>query len=129
MIKLAKKFFLVIILIILTISCSKKEIYVQNQGQESTQVQVFYEKDTIHKLIFTYDTAIHKIELANNLEELKKGKTENGIEFKVKVKKNDTVIFIKTIDFKKISDKDIDQNLKNYKFVIKELKKEGFVKK
>lgn len=41
MIKLAKKFFLVIILIILTISCSKKEIYVQNQGQESTQVQVF----------------------------------------------------------------------------------------
>ena len=129
MIKLAKKFFLVIRLIILTISCSKKEIYVQNQGQESTQVQVFYEKDTIHKLIFTYDTAIHKIELANNLEELKKGKTENGIEFKVKVKKNDTVIFIKTIDFKKISDKDIDQNLKNYKFVIKELKKEGFVKK
>ena len=47
----------------------------------------------------------------------------------MKVKKNDTVIFIKTIDFKKISDKDIDQNLKNYKFVIKELKKEGFVKK
>lgn len=97
--------------------------------KKAHKCKFFYEKDTIHKLIFTYDTAIHKIELANNLEELKKGKTENGIEFKVKVKKNDTVIFIKTIDFKKISDKDIDQNLKNYKFVIKELKKEGFVKK
>lgn len=128
MMLLAKKYFLAIILLILILSCTKKDIYVQDQGQETTEVQVFYEKDTVSKLIFTYNTAIHKIELGNKLEELKKGKKEDGVEYRVKLKKNDTVIFIKTIDLTKINKKDI-HNMKSYKFVTSELKKEGFVKK
>lgn len=134
MIKLAKNFFLAIILIILIFSCSKKEIYVLDEGQENTILTIYHEKENVEKLVFEYDTAIHKIELGKSLEELKKGKYEKGINYKVKVKKNDTVILIKTIDFK---DKNLEKSeeyitykeLKDYAKLLDMLKKIGFVKK
>lgn len=132
--KIIKKFFLVIILIFVSISCSKKEVFFYTEGQESTTATVIHNEEKVEKIVFTYDTAIHKYELKDKLDDLIKGITENGITKKAIVKKNNTVKLEKTINFidkniKKSVEWNEIQNFEKYSMAENKLKQLGFNKK